>query len=149
MTDKIFIDTNILVYNFNKEEQYKNTVSSELLTNFLLKENYIISSQVVGELCNVLIKKYKPDINLKDIIELIENIAKEKIVSLQKQEYIKALKIKEKYKYSFWDSLIIATAINNDCAILYSEDLQHNQEIENLKIINPYFRTGGTNETNK
>jgi len=47
--------------------------------------------------------------------------------------------IKEKYSYSWWDSLVLASALENDCAILYSEDLQPNQVIENqLKILNPF-----------
>jgi len=45
----------------------------------------------------------------------------------------------EKYKYQYYDSLIIATAIENGCSILYSEDMQHNQNIENkLVIVNPF-----------
>ena len=49
-------------------------------------------------------------------------------------------KIKNKYQLSFWDSLILQSALKNECKILYSEDLQHNQVIENtLKIINPFL----------
>ena len=51
-----------------------------------------------------------------------------------------ALKIASKYKYSFPDSLIIATAIEYNCNVLFSEDMHHNQIIENtLKIINPFL----------
>ncbi len=49
------------------------------------------------------------------------------------------LKIAEKYGFSFWDSMIVAAALNNHCSLLYSEDLQHSQTIEGrLKIVNPF-----------
>jgi len=58
---------------------------------------------------------------------------------INKSEIKLAMQIKRKHKYSYWDSLIIASALENDCNILYSEDMQHNQVIENkLKIINPF-----------
>jgi len=53
--------------------------------------------------------------------------------------YISALDIREKWKFSFYDSLIIAAAVEANCKILYSEDLQHNQKIYDLTILNPYL----------
>jgi len=50
-----------------------------------------------------------------------------------------ALEIMDKWRYSFYDSLIIASAIQADCTILYSEDIQHGQKIMNLSIINPFL----------
>ncbi|SFO87434.1 PIN domain-containing protein [Hydrogenimonas thermophila] len=62
------------------------------------------------------------------------------IVSFSLDTQIKAIDIKEKYKLQYYDSLILATALENGCNILYSEDMQHNQIIENqLKIINPFI----------
>ena len=52
--------------------------------------------------------------------------------------YIQALEIKNRWKFSFYDSLIISAALEVDCKVLYSEDLQHNQQIRDLTIINPY-----------
>ena len=59
-----------------------------------------------------------------------------------------AMDIKKRYRLSYWDSLIIASALENNCSILYSEDMQHSQVIEdNLKIINPFERTLGVLES--
>lgn len=61
------------------------------------------------------------------------------IVSFSSDTQIKAINIKDKYKFQYYDSLIIATALENGCNTLYTEDMQHNQIIENqLKIINPF-----------
>jgi predicted nucleic acid-binding protein len=54
------------------------------------------------------------------------------------QLYYFVLEIKEKFKFSFYDSLIIAAAIEANCKTLYSEDLQHNQKIYDLAIVNPF-----------
>ena len=53
--------------------------------------------------------------------------------------YKDALLIKDRWKYSFYDSLIIAAALKANCTILYSEDLQHGQIIDDLKIVNPFL----------
>lgn len=53
---------------------------------------------------------------------------------------LKAIEINSKFQYSYWDSLIISTAISENCSLIYSEDMQHNQTIENkLKIVNPFI----------
>ncbi len=64
-------------------------------------------------------------------------------VVIAKKDIRKAMTIKARYKYNYWDSLIIASALQNNCSILYTEDLQDGQVIENaLKIVNP-FRVEG------
>ncbi|MFM6846199.1 MAG: PIN domain-containing protein, partial [Dolichospermum sp.] len=61
------------------------------------------------------------------------------IQSINITEVIQALEINAKYNYSYWDSLIIATALLSECSIIYSEDMHHNQLIENtVRIINPF-----------
>ncbi|MBX6423467.1 PIN domain-containing protein [Thermosulfurimonas sp. F29] len=58
---------------------------------------------------------------------------------ITKRDIKKAMFVKEKYKYNYWDSLIIASALENDCSVLYTEDMQHGQIIEGrLKIVNPF-----------
>jgi len=60
-----------------------------------------------------------------------------------KLKYELSNQIRHKYNLSYWDSLIVASALENDCSILYTEDLQHEQVIEGkLKIINPFEKQG-------
>jgi predicted nucleic acid-binding protein len=61
------------------------------------------------------------------------------VLVIETNTVTKAIEINNRYGYSYWDSLILATALLNDCSIIYSEDMQHNQIIEqNTKIINPF-----------
>jgi len=130
--ENIFIDTNILIYLVKD-----NTGKAELI-NSVLSVNSYISTQVVNEFCNVALKKL--NLSIKDILFSIDRFSENFTISQVNVFVIKkALKIKEKYKYSYYDSVIIASAIQNNCTILYTEDMQHNQIIENtLKIVNPF-----------
>ncbi len=136
MQDKIFLDTNIIIYAFSEDEVEKQSVTLKLLDR--QDDNVLISKQVINELANILLKKFKLTSNQVEaaILELdtIVNIA-----DFNLSTQIKALHIKDKYNLQFYDSLIIATALENRCTILYTEDMHHDLLIENrLKIVNPF-----------
>ena len=133
MKDKFFLDTNILLYAFGKDD-YKKRIAKELI-----RQRLIISVQVINEICNVLFKKFNFSVmEIKNIFNFIKNKTEIKPVNIQTIEY--CLYIKEKYNFSYWDSLIISSALENQCLILYTEDMQTNQIIEEqLTIINPFL----------
>jgi len=135
MKDKIFLDSNIILYSYSKTEYDKNRIANVLI--FSLNE-VLVSTQVINEVTNILYKKFKLDTaSIKNVILEIDNNCK--IVNFSLTTQIKAINIKEKYKLQYYDSLILATALENGCNILYSEDMQQNQIIENqLKILNPF-----------
>jgi predicted nucleic acid-binding protein len=98
----------------------------------------IYSLQVIQELSNILNKKFQLNWGqiLLAIEELVENYS---IVTNNFQIVKSACKLANKYQFSFYDSLIISAALEANCNILYTEDLQHNQLIENkLRIVNPF-----------
>lgn len=138
MTDKIFLDTNIIVYVFDKEDKQKNKTAKILLESFYSDENYLISTQVMLEFCNVAYRKMKPVLSTDEIDRFISSFPDEKIVFIDKTIIKKSIQVKKQYKFSFWDSLIIATALISQCNKLYSEDMTDGQIIENLEICNPF-----------
>jgi len=131
---KTFIDTNILIYAFTADEPAKREMALKYLNDCLP----VISTQVVKEFSNVLLKK--TSISLQAVQETINEIADVTEVVNEELEIIFAsFDIYKRYKLSFYDSLIIATAINSKCQILLSEDMQGGQIIDGkLKIINPF-----------
>ena len=135
MSDKkVFIDTNILIY-LVKDTSGK----AEIIASLIAENSYFyISTKVVNEFCNVAIKKL--DFSYTDILFSIDKFVENFIIPKVEVSTIKyAIKIKEKYAYSYYDSAIIASALQNNCTILYTEEMQHNQTIENgLTIINPF-----------
>ena len=140
MTDRIFFDTNIVVYLFDTSEKEKQLKAERLLLEPMGKFSFYISSQVINEFVNITTGKIKNPVTFERQIEIISFFqAFFFISSISVKTSIAAIELKLKYKFSYWDSLILAAALENKCSILYSEDMQHNQVIENtLKIINPF-----------
>jgi predicted nucleic acid-binding protein len=134
MPDKAFIDTNVFIYYQRSDNPQKQSIAKNLLEN----NNCVASTQVISEISSILTKKYPTleteiELFLHDITEFCETI------TISKSLIFRALKLHFKYKFSFFDSLIISAALETNCDILYSEDMQHGQIIENsLKIINPF-----------
>jgi predicted nucleic acid-binding protein len=92
----------------------------------------------LGELYNVLVKKkLRTQEQSQEILsQLIDGFD---IVEIDAQKVLEATRINFRYGYSYWDSLIIATALQRNCSILYSEDMQHNQVIgDKVRIMNPF-----------
>ncbi len=133
--DKIFIDTNILIYAYSIDELDKKTITESLINKY---SEMLISTQVVNEFINVMHKKRKID------YKLLSGVLKEfsqifNIVTISCQTIEQALLLANKYQFSYFDSLILASALENDCAILFSEDMHHNQTIlATMKIVNPF-----------
>ncbi len=141
MIDKVFLDTNILVYLFDKSEKEKQTKVKKLVANHLPHTRMFVSIQVINEFINVTGKKITAPISpvqQKEIIEFIDDIFI--ITPLVLNTTLSALEISQKYKLSFWDSLIISSALENKCSILYSEDMQNGFNIFNkIRIVNPFL----------
>jgi predicted nucleic acid-binding protein len=134
MQDKVFLDTNIIIYLYSIDEPEKR----RLCENLAAENHIVISAQVISEMCNILNKKMRLDFN--SISKVVDELTQVFIVRTVDTETIKfALIIAEKYRYSYFDSLIIAAAIKSGCSVLYTEDMQDGQIIEDsLKIINPF-----------
>ena len=132
---KVFLDSNIVIYAYLNNEMAKQQISKQLIA----KQEVIISTQVLQEMTNTLHRKFKTDYDIiySLLTECIQNVTGLHINT--QHTVFKACSIAERYYFSFYDSLIIAAAIESGCNILYSEDLQHNMKIENrLTIFNPF-----------
>ena len=137
MTEKILIDTNLWVYLYAKDPREKSLQVRKLINqNF---ESTIVTTQILGELFNVLNRK--KIVELEEAKQIISEIASYfSIIPIETPHVFQALEIHSRYNYSYWDSLIIATALLTDCQFLYSEDMQNKQVIDNcVTIINPFY----------
>jgi predicted nucleic acid-binding protein len=138
MKDRIFIDTNIFVY--SAIEDTINLDKRNKAIELIQGEEYeiILSTQVINEFYTILIRNGISDADIQErIFEIVENAVLTN-VTFKTIQY--AWGIREQYKYSYWDSLIVASALENNCSILYTEDFQDGQIIgKKLKIINPFI----------
>lgn len=140
MKDKYFIDTNIFIYAFDTDSPEKRNKANQIIKSALFNHKGCISSQVIQEFINVATKKFKTPMSIQDCEKYLKDVLSSLCKVFTNLElYFRALDIMERWKFSFYDSLIIAAALQVDCNILYSEDLQHNQKIQSLTIINPFL----------
>jgi predicted nucleic acid-binding protein len=136
MKDKIFIDTNIVVYAHLK--QVSEIAKWEIAFKLINNNQFVMSTQVLSEYYAALLKNKVDDKLIQDNIGLL--IKNHEICAITVIVIQLTHQIKLKYHFSYWDSLILATALENKCTQLYSEDMQHQQLIENrLQIINPFL----------
>jgi predicted nucleic acid-binding protein len=134
LKQKVFFDSNILIYTYSNSDLKKIEVISQIYNQFKV----LISTQVIQEFSNVMLKKFSiPHDKLLNAIKELRNSFK--IIQTDLKLVEKAIYLNSKYKYSFYDSLIVSSALLNDCDFLITEDLNHNQLIEKkLRIVNPF-----------
>lgn len=129
-----FIDTNIVIYSLDKDGPKQQTALA------LLADKPVMSVQVLSETANIMRRKLGFDITA--IRAVIHRISQE-CLSLQPinlSTLNNAFDIAERYRFSHYDSLIIAAALQAECTTLYSEDMQHGQIIDNrMMVINPFL----------
>ena len=133
--DRVFLDTNIFIYMYAATEPEKKEKSLSLLDN----NDCVTSTQAINEICNVLTGKIlTPVADIKRVVNDIFNTCEVRYV--YKNTALSALDLKERYGFSFYDCLMLSSALESNCKILYSEDMADGQMIEGkLKIVNPYF----------
>ena len=140
MKYSIFIDSNIWIYAFldSEKDHEKQRKILTLLEEIPADSTVISSVQVVNEFHWILFRKYGIDeVTIK--AKVTKGLAVfASVVPLDFKVYQDAFRIRDKYNISFWDSLIVASALDNKCTLLYSEDMQHGLLIDNkLKVVNP------------
>ena len=139
MSDKYFLDTNIFVYSLDSANTEKQRQANQLIKSALKNSTGCISFQVIQEFINVATRKFTIPLSIPDSEKYLNAVLSplcEVFVSIDL--YSRSLELMERWQFSFYDSLIVAAALQADCSILYSEDLQHEQKLEKLTIINPF-----------
>lgn len=134
MKDRIFIDSNIFLYAFSTKDMIKQQIAKDIVIS-----ESVISTQVLNEVSVNMVRKLNfGEDQISNFIESSYN--RYKIVEITKDVFLTASDIRRKYQFSYYDSMIISAALQKGCEVLYSEDMQHNQIIENrITIINPFI----------
>jgi predicted nucleic acid-binding protein len=138
---KYFFDSNLLIYSLLDSQDVieKRELVLDLLQTCFRNGRIIVSIQIINEIHWVLTSKFRIDETLvrRKISGGIMQAAE--VMPLSLKNYTIACDLRDRYRFSFWDSLIASSALEAGCATLYSEDYQHNQVIEGkLKIVNPF-----------
>jgi len=141
MSDKFFVDTNILVYAHDRSAGIKHQRAQALVEQLWHSGEGVLSTQVLQELCVNLRKRVRAPLPAEAVRLLIQDYATWEVVSNTPESIIQALHIETRYKTSFWDALILQAAESAGASILYSEDLAATQRYGSIQIVNPLIAT--------
>lgn len=135
---KVFIDTNVIVYAYDVSAGEKHSKAVEIIKELWNTGSGITSTQVLQEFFVNVTRKITKPLDTATAKEIVKDFLKWKTVIVDGEIIMDAIDIHSAYKYSFWDSVIIASAINGGAGTLFSEDLSDKQTIKGIVIRNPF-----------
>lgn len=136
MKDKVFLDTNFLVYLQNHLDPQRQMHCRRLLVSRAGDTTFCLSTQVLQEFYVVMTKKLGADpVKVKNVIQLFQQF---ETVLIDPGIILHAIDLAVLNQTSFWDALIISAAHKANCSTIWTEDLNHGQIISGMRIINPF-----------
>jgi predicted nucleic acid-binding protein len=138
MRGKYFLDTNIFVYGSISHEPAKKKLAEELISGALEDLAGIVSWQVIQEFLNVALRP--PNLMPVVLAERYIGLVFQPLLQVYPSPplYAEALHLKQRYQFGWHDSLIVASALEGGCEVLYTEDLQHGMRVGDLTIVDPF-----------
>ena len=134
---KAFFDTNILVYLFDAGAPAKQRRAREILTQHTLAGETLLSTQVLQEFYVVVTRKLATPLDPGAAYQPVRELAVMPSVRVDIPLILSAIQLSRSKRLSFWDGLIVQSALEGGASILYSEDMQDGQVFETLRIENP------------
>ena len=137
MSDKYFVDTNILLYAHDVTAGAKHDRARALVEELWRTRSGVLSTQVLQELCVNLRRMAGRPLDVKTTREIVTDYLSWEVVVNTGESVLEALEIENRYGISFWDALVIQAAESSGAAVLYSEDLSDGQTYGSVRIVNP------------
>lgn len=139
MSDKCFVDTNILVYTQDLAAGDKCSRAQVLMNALWEDRNGIISTQVLQELYIALRRRLKSPMSAIEAAEILRDYSEWQVVVNNRESIFRAIDIETRYKVSFWDALILQAAEQAGAKTVYSEDLSHGARYAGMQVVNPFI----------
>jgi predicted nucleic acid-binding protein len=138
MSDRFFLDTSIFVYSFDRSAPSKARKAEQLISKALATRKGVVSYQVIQEFFNVALKRFSMPMRTAEqyLGTVFRPLAS---VHSSVALYGEALRLHRKGGLSWYDSLVVGAAIQANCDLLFTEDLQHGQRFGNLQIVTPFL----------
>ena len=137
MSDKVFFDSNILIYSIDESEAEKRSMTKNLIEDAAKNKTAWISTQSLQEFYNVVTRKLK--VSKEDAKLMVKTLSETfPVLQVTPKIILLGIDVSVKTGFSFWDSLVLASAVECSCDVLYSEDLNSGQVVNGVKILNPF-----------
>jgi predicted nucleic acid-binding protein len=136
MRDRSFLDSNVLIYTDDASSPAKQRTALELVARCRRRREGVVSLQVLQEYFSISTRKLAVEASIaRRKVELFSQLA---IVATHLDDVLAAIDLHRLHQFSFWDALIVRSALQAGCRRLYSEDLQHGRRIDGVEIVNPF-----------
>jgi len=140
MSDRFFLDTNIFVYSFDQSAAAKAKRARQLIREALTTQKGVISYQVVQEFFNVALRRFSQPMQAADAEQYLSTVFRPLLgVHSSQALYAEALHLHAQSRLSWYDALIVSSALQARCDLLFTEDLQHGQRFGTLQVRNPFL----------
>ena len=138
MTDRSFLDTNILVYAYDVREPIKQARAQEVLKQGIEDETVVLSVQVISEFFTVVTRRIPNPLSVEEAEEVLNLLSILPIIDLDFRMVRHAIEIHRQHGIAYWDALIVAAAHRAECAQILTEDLNAGQSYSGIVVVNPF-----------
>lgn len=136
MPARSFFDTNVLVYADDKAAAAKQRRALDLVAEHRRARTGVVSLQVLQEYFVTITRKLRVDAAIAR--RKVELLAEFDVAAPELADILAAIDLHRLHNFSFWDALVIRSAKQSGCTVLFSEDMQHTSDINGLQIVNPF-----------
>ena len=141
MIVKAFVDTNVLVYAYDRAAGAKRDLAQDLLETLWNEGRGVLSTQVLQEFYVNVRRKARPPVSRDDARALVSDYLAWEPITNDGAAVLDAIDVGHQFRISFWDALVVVAARKADASVLYSEDFNHGQRFGSVQILNPFRRS--------
>lgn len=135
---KSFFDTNVLVYLFDADSPDKRKKARALFQKHAEAGDILLSTQVLQEFYVAVTRKLARPLDAAAAAEAVSRFAELPLVQIDSELIVSAIHRSRNSRLSFWDALVMQAAIEGHASTLYSDDMQHGQMLDSLRVVNPF-----------
>jgi predicted nucleic acid-binding protein len=136
--NRVFLDTNILIYAYDASAGQKNRTAKELLVELWKSKTGMLSTQVLQEFFVSVTTKIQKPLSIEKTKLIIRDLLHWEVIINDETSILNAIDIHKKHQSSFWDAMILQAAVNRGARLLYTEDMTHGQVVQGVRIVNPF-----------
>jgi predicted nucleic acid-binding protein len=140
MSERIFVDSNVLIYAHDSDAGARQSQAAQWLKQLWQSQNGRMSVQVLQEFYVNVTQKIPIPLAKPAAREVVRNYGSWVHSETTPSTVVRASEISEIWKISFWDGMIVAAAEQSEASVLLSEDLNHGQMVTGIRIVNPFAR---------
>lgn len=138
MSDRVFLDTNVLVYAYDRSAAERQSVAQQLLRTGIREESAVVSAQVLGEFFTVVTRKIPTPMSADQARHVIAMVSVLPVQEVDLSLVHRAIDVHKRYGLAYWDGLIVAAAERAGCASILTEDLSSGDVYFGVRVVNPF-----------